>query len=330
MMLTFAYPWVIGIGFVLGLFVWFVRAYYIRKGSYRYALTHLCLAEGSHARISHIPTWLIRWSRITIFVLLVLATARPRSPNQQTEIVVDGIGIMLALDVSNSMYCFDDLRNPQSRFHIAQAEAIRFVDRRNHDLCGLLLFGEIVATRCPLTSDRRLVTDIIRQTHIGIISGEGTALSQAIIMGVRRLQSSKTASNILVLLTDGEPSPEDRPLLETAIELARQAHVRIYTIGIGSPEGGYAYHATGAVMRVENRLQLNLLRAIAQKTGGLAFEARNQHELAAIYDTIDRLETTSQREPLYAQWHEWYTIFVLAALLLLLIEVGILAWHKPL
>jgi len=321
MMVQFAYPWVLIVGLLGGLGAWIVWRMFGSPVVYRHAFATRFAAVSSPE--SYVPLFL----RFMIAGCLLLATARPRTPDERTEISVDGIGIMLALDVSRSMTCFDDIKNQKPRFTIAQEEAVRFVARRSRDICGLILFGAIAATRCPLTYDRRMLTTILQAAQVGMIPDEGTALSQAIMMGVRRLQASAAHSNILVLLTDGEPSPDDIPYLDEAVKLAQTAGVRVYTIGIGSAQGGYIRHPIAGIVQVESRCRPELLREIAQKTGGASFEARNQRELAAIYDAIDQLERTRQQEPVYAQWHEWYVPLVLGAFLLLLCDIGMMAWQ---
>lgn len=325
MKLQFVYPVFLVSGLVLIVLAawWYLTR---RHGvAYRYGFTALWLREETHFRSATGWRWFHRVMRLTIAVLLVMALARPRSPDEKTQVDVEGVGIMMALDVSRSMLCFDDLSDQRARFSIAQEEGIRFIERRPYDQFGLILFGAVAATRCPLTSDRTMVSEIIRTTKIGVISDEGTVLAQAIAMGVRRLSASSATSKIMVILTDGEPSPEDRPHLADALSLAQKAHVKLYTIGIGSEGGGYIHHPLGGLVQVESCLQKELLRTLALKTGGAFFEARNQRELAAIYQTIDALEKSVQTEPIYAQWHEWYLFCVVMAAILLLVEYACMA-----
>jgi Ca-activated chloride channel family protein len=324
MKLQFAYPWIL---VWVGLLTIAVLWWRWRKRAvleYRYPLIGVVAASLSWRDI------LIAYGPRVLYsvaaLVLVIALARPRIPDERTQIDVEGIGIMLVLDVSQSMLCFDDPRNQVSRFASAQEEAINFISRRPHDLFGLVLFGRVAATRCPLTLDHGMLTSLIRNTEIGVIPDDETALAQGIIMGLRRLQKSRSKNNIMVVLTDGEPSPGDEQLLPEAIALAQKSSVKIYTIGIGSPGGGYFRHPLMGIVNASSFLRPDILKTIAYKTGGAYFEAQNQKELSEIYTNIDTLETSVQKEPIYAQWHEYYVPLVVVALCLLVIAWGICAW----
>lgn len=325
MIIHFAYPWGIPAALLVVLLVMIIRFYRSKKVAYAYPL----IAVSTPAQISwrdRLLSWLPTGMYIIIITLLITALARPRIPDERTQINIEGIGIMLVLDVSQSMVCYDDPSNLVSRFACAQEEAINFINKRPRDLFGLVLFGRIAATRCPLTIDHRMLISLIRTLKIGIIPDDETSLAQAIIMGVSRLQSSSAKNNIMVLLTDGEPSETDQALLPEAIVLAQKASIKIYTIGIGSPEGGFVKHPLMGLVQVSSCLRPEILRNIAYKTSGAYFEAQNPKELAHIYAAIDQLETSIQTEPIYAQWHEYYTYMVIIALFLLVITWGMLAW----
>ncbi len=321
------YPSVLLGGATLLLLMGLVRYYCMAPITYRSGLVTLYLREQSGIGLrSTWRSWLPAMLRLTTLVLLIIATARPRTSQTCRLVTTDGIAIILALDVSESMICFDDPRVPVSRFVAAQEEAKKFVMRRPHDLFGLVFFGAIAATRCPLTMDHRLVQTLLQTAAIGDLPHNGTALAQAIIMAVQRLKHSKARSNSIVVLTDGEPSADDVPLLGDAIAAAKKAGVKIYTIGIGSVEGGFAYDSHGTMVRVGSMLNRQLLQAIAQQTGGASFEAARQADLAAIYDTIDRLEKSAHQEPMYVDWYEWYWLFALGALIIISIEMGMALW----
>jgi len=321
-MIQIQYPWVGIFCFASVCLLAWLKRQHPTVVSYRFSFASLWADEAAcHTgwlTWRYTLLWALRWGAL---LFLVLAVSRPTTPDARTEVPIEGVSIMLALDVSRSMCCFDDIQNPKARFTIAQEEAIAFIERRTHDVCGLVIFGAIAATRCPLTADRRMLMELIRTTRIGDLNDEGTALAQAIIMGVKRLAASKTVSKVLVLLTDGEPSPDDTPYMAQALELARKCHIKIYTIGIGSLGGGYIQHPLGGLMQVASRFHREVLLYIAEQTGGAAFEASNQKELERIYQTIDALEKTTQHAPIYAHHHEWYVPCLLGAATLLLIEL---------
>lgn len=327
MMFAFAYPWIVGAGAFCLVIIGVLRHLWVLPVTYRSGLVTLYRREcGSIGWRASWRSWLPSSLRISALILIIIATARPRTSHNHRMVTADGIGIMLALDVSESMICFDDVRSKISRFAAAQEEAQKFVMRRSADLFGLVFFGTIAATRCPLTMDHRLVQHLLKTAAIGDLPHNGTALAQAIIMAVQRLKSSKARSNIIVLLTDGEPSAHDVPLLTDAIACAQKAGIKIYTIGIGSVDGGFAYDTYGNIVRVGSMLNRQLLQAIAQQTGGASFEASDQRDLALIYDTIDRLEKSAHHQPIYVDWYEWYWLFVMMALVVVTIECGIAAW----
>jgi len=329
MTLRFLYPYFLYGGIPLLFLAFWWRIFRRKSVTYTYGHTHILALKLKRESTDYLSVYLLPTFHMLALMLLVLAAARLQTPDERTEIDVEGVSIMLALDVSQSMHCFDDPQIPKARYVIAQEEAIKFVKRRVRDQIGVILFGAIAATKCPLTIDRTLVVELIRSSTLGMIPDESTALSQAIAMGVRRLQASSAMSKVLVLLTDGIPSPEDAPLLADAVTLAQKASVKIYTIGIGSPAGGYLSHPQGGIIHIPMATwNEQLLREIADRTGGAFFAARSQHELENIYCRIDALERSVQHEPSYAQWYEWYMPLVLCALILLCGELFIVMGRR--
>lgn len=327
MNVSFAYPVVILVGMPCVVLVMLWHIFWRKQIKYVFPLVHVFkLSVG--ARNQTRGAW-HRYGmyslRALILTLLVLVIARPRTPDERSQVQEEGVAIMLVLDVSGSMDSFDDVTTRKSRFSIAQEEAIRFINNRPRDLFGLVLFGAFAVTRCPLTADKKIVTNIIRDTRIGLVNPQGTVLSMGIAMGANRLRTVDAKSKIMVVLTDGEPSPHDiKP--QAALELAKKLGIKIYTIGIGSDEGGYVQHPWGGVMQVQTPLNVELLSYFAQETGGAFFRASNQKELAAIYDHINKLETSSHEAPLYTHYYEWYVPLLIMVLLLLFIEASILSW----
>lgn len=328
MNITFAYPLVIAIGLPCIAMVMAWHIFLRKRVTYIFPLVHIFIQSKS---ITHAISWfrtLMYCLHALILTLLVLAVARPQTPDERSQITEEGVAIMLVLDVSGSMDAFDDLTTRKSRFSIAQEEAIRFVKNRPQDLFGLVLFGSFAVTRCPITADKKVITDIIRDTRIGLVNPQGTVLSMGIAMGVNRLRTVDAKSKIMVVLTDGEPSPQDiKP--QAALELAKKTGIKIYTIGIGSDEGGYVQHPWGGVMQVQTPLNKELLAYFAHETGGAFFRASNQQELAAIYDHINTLETSAHEAPLYTSYYEWYAYLIFVVVMLLLAESVLMLWWGP-
>ncbi len=258
--------------------------------------------------------------RATFFFLLVIAAAGPRIPDERSRAEVQGRAIMLALDMSGSMELFDDLTTKRSRFSVAKEEALKFIEKRTNDLLGIVLFGARAVTRCPLTADRELVARAVREAELGSIDPDGTVLSIALSLCVNRLATAKAQSKVVVLLTDGAPSQDDLDP-KVVLELAKQAGVKIYTIGIGSSAGGYGEHPLGGIVQFETPLNEMLLNRLATETGGKYFRAHSQAELAEIYNAIDALETTAHEAPRYHYYHELYRYPLVIALMLLALEL---------
>lgn len=324
------HPYLMGGAFVSVLVISMVRWWH-RAGlaTYQFAPTPLLVDLPSHGWVTWWPRvhWCIRGM---VFMALIGAMGQPRTPITESLLPVKGISIMLLLDVSRSMECFDDIRDQTTRFTAAQREARTFVERRPSDAIGLVMFGAVAATRCPLTHDHALLAKILNDTSIGVVDESRTVLAEAIIMGVRRLHAVTAGAKVIVLLTDGEPSPEDAQRLPEAIEHAQCEQVKIYTIGMGNPEGGFMRHPMGGIVRLPSGVQSDLLEQIARATGGRHFEARNQQELQNIYATIDSLERIEIERPEYGQWYEWGLWLLAIAMGMVCVELGIVWWHMML
>jgi len=326
MNIFFAYPWILYGGIVCLIGAWWWRAKLRKPVLYQFPLVQVYV-QSVHGKQLMRKNRLMMILRSLTLLLLILITARPQSADERSEVNVEGIAVMLVLDVSGSMDCFDDLNNPKSRFEIAQEEAIKFINRRKNDQFGLVLFGAVAATRAPLTADKKIVTEIIQDTKLGAINPNGTVLAMGIAMGVNRLRNSPLKSKIMVVLTDGEPSPEDINI-RIAIDLAKKAGIKVYTIGIGSPAGGFIQHPYGGIVQMPASLNVDLLTTIAQETGGMFFKASNQKELEDIYKQIDMFEKTKHQAPIYAHYYEYYWVLLLFACILLCIDIIMSSWMR--
>lgn len=318
MNLIFAYPWVFALGLPLIAisFVWHIK--WRKPTRYQFPLTGLFRVSPFYQQTSSTTQRVMRHVlHCTLLLLLLIATARPQIPNERSKINIEGIAIMLVIDASGSMEAFDDINNPKPRLSIAKEEAIKFINNRIHDQTGLIIFGADAASRCPLTSDKKIVTESITMIKIGILDPDGTVLSKAIAMGVNRLRTSSLTSKIMVILTDGEPTPGKDIDPSIPLELAKKANIKLYTIGIGSEKGGYLKHPFYGLIQIPSPLNKTLLDRFASETGGKFFLASNQEELATIYQEIDRLEKSTHQAPTYAHYYEYYTVPLLLAFLIL-------------
>jgi Ca-activated chloride channel homolog len=270
--------------------------------------------------------YILRLVRFAALSLLVFIIARPQLVDTTSKKHIDGIDIMLVLDVSNSMMLFDDLSDRRSRIVIAKAEAIKFVEKRPDDQIGLVIFGRDAVSRCPLTYDKHLIQDIITKLELGVINPDGTVLSRAIVVAANRLKTSKAKSKIMILLTDGEPTQGlDLPPSQ-AVDIAQQLGIKIYTIGIGGEHGGLIEDPIFGVQAMGFHLNQKLLESIAKSTGGKSFEAKNSKDLEKIYGIIDSLEKTEYETTIFSNYYDIFIPFLAFALLLMLVEVFFSTW----
>ncbi len=257
---------------------------------------------------------------VRLFVLSVLALliAKPQLVDSRSNIIIEGIDIIVVLDVSGSMQ-FQDRDDERARFDIAKEEATRFINKRTNDAIGLVLFGKDAISRSPLTMDKKILTQMIGRLRIGDIDPDGTMLATAMVTGINRLKSSKAKSKIMILLTDGEPSDGDMDP-GAACAIAKKFRIKVYTVGIGSEEQQQFMHPFYGMM-IKPQVNTALLKKIAQETGGKFFMAHNAKDMRTIYETIDRLETTKHEAPLYSRYFDIYTPFVLGVLMLVCIQL---------
>ena len=259
---------------------------------------------------------------------MTILIGKPQFVDSKSKTTVDGIDIVLALDVSGSMNCFDDPSDRTSRLAIAKREALDFITKRDNDAIGLVIFGKHAITRCPLTLDKNILKEIISKLEIGQPSQDmpqSTMLSQGIASALRRLQMSKSKSKIIVLLTDGEPSPGDlNP--NDIIKIAKELSVKIYTIGIGGDDGGFNVDPIFGLCRVQAPLNKALLKKIAQETRGRAFEAKNAQDLKKIYNIIDQLEKHSYETEIYNKYHDYFMPILWCTIWLIFIELFMATW----
>jgi Ca-activated chloride channel family protein len=258
--------------------------------------------------------------RLVVLLTLAFLIAKPQLVDQKSKISVEGIDIMLVLDASGSMQYQDSTNDQRSRFAIAKEEAIRFIQKRDNDALGLVIFAKDAITRSPLTLDKKMLNELVNQTFLGDIDPDGTALATAMVAACNRLKTSKAKSKIMILLTDGAPSRETIDPM-AAVAIAKKLGIKIYTIGIGSQEQQAFFDPFYGAIAIPG-VNKELLETIANQTGGQSFMAHNAHDMRQIYDTIDQLERTTHEEPLYTKYYDIFLPFLAAVICLLLFEIG--------
>ena len=239
------------------------------------------------------------WLATIAWVLLVLAAARPERIGEELDVPVAGRNLMLAVDLSGSMDQKDfELGGRRvDRLTATKAVASDFIERREGDRIGLILFGERAYLQVPLTLDRKTVNILLMEAFIGL-AGEKTAIGDAITLAVRRVheQDKDEGDQVLVLLTDGaNTAGEVQPI--KAAELAQQVGLRIYTIGIGAEQLEVA-SLVGGRRRINPSADLDedTLTKIAGLTGGRYFRATDTASLQDIYKLVDELEPVEEPE----------------------------------
>jgi Ca-activated chloride channel family protein len=289
------------------------------KGTrYRYPLTTVLKTEGFVVRSYRKPV--LACMRLATLLILAVLLAKPRFIDPRTHVHVEGIDIVVVLDVSGSMSFPHHTDDKRSRLEVAKTEAIRFIEKRTNDAIGLVIFGNDALSRCPLTVDKNMLKEAVGELEIGVVNHEGTVLAQSIITAATRLKQSKAKSKVMIVLTDGAPSENDANP-KVAIEIAKKLGIKIYTIGIGDHEPVTMYHPFYGNVHIKSTLNKPLLTMIAQETGGHFFEAKNASDMRAIYETIDALEKTELQAPVFNNYHDWFMPLVWLAIALLLVEL---------
>jgi len=253
-------------------------------------------------------------------VLLIIAMARPQWGIRKQNIQTEGINIILAVDLSESMAALDFKQKGKivNRLEAVKEVVRTFVARRSGDRIGMVVFGSHAYTQVPLTRDYSTIVSVLHRLKIGA-AGKSTAIGDAIGISLKRLEDIKSKSSIIILLTDGRSnSGEFEPATTAAI--AVQKHVKIYTVGVGT-RGRVPFLIKDKFFGeryVYQQVDIDedTLKDIADKTGGLYFRAENIEGLGKIYDTIDRLEKTKVKIITFEQYNEFYVYFLVMAFIL--------------
>ena len=258
--------------------------------------------------------------QLIALILIITALARPQNEQVYTERHTEGIDIMLVLDISSSMLA-EDLQ--PNRLLAVKDVASDFVARRGSDRIGLVIFARESFTVVPPTLDHHLLQQQLDQVDLGMVR-DGTAIGMGLATAVNRLRNSDAESKVVILLTDGENNAgEIDPL--TAGELAATFGLRVYTIGastdartapypVQDPIRGTRYHD----IRVE--IDEEMMRTIAETTGGRYFRATDNESLEQVYREIDHMEQSKFEETVYQEYADLYKGFLGWGMILLLLS----------
>jgi Ca-activated chloride channel family protein len=257
--------------------------------------------------------------RLVVIALLALILARPQSTNRWENVTTEGIDIILAQDISGSMLARDFVPD---RLEAAKAVGVEFISGRQNDRVGLVVFSAESFTQCPLTTDRAVVINLLREVKSGMLQ-DGTAIGLGLANAVSRLKDSQAVSKVIILLTDGNNNTgEIDPV--TAAEIAKSYGIRVYTIGVGSKGmAPYPVQTPFGIQyqNMEVQIDEDVLKKIAQTTGGEYFRATDNNKLKEIYGEIDQMEKSKIDVKEYSRKQEEYMSFALAAFVFLLAEL---------
>ena len=266
--------------------------------------------------------------RMAVFVLVVCVLARPQTQNSWKNQTVEGIDIMMAMDVSTSMLA-EDLK--PNRIEAAKQVAAEFIAGRPNDNIGLTIFAGEAFTQCPMTTDHSSLLSLLQNVRTDIAARgpqgggieDGTAIGMGLANAVSRLKDSKAKSRVVILLTDGSNNRGDISPM-TAAEIAKSLGIRVYTIGVGTNNvAPYPMPVAGGVQYVNIPVEIDTktLSGIAAATEGDFYRATNTKELRNIYKEIDQLEKSKLNVKTFSKRYEAYQPFALVAVIALLLEI---------
>lgn len=311
---TLAWPWVLIVLPLPLLLRWLLPAAAAPAVTLRLPFFALIQAGCSTGRHSF-----SRWRfllALLAWLLLLIAASRPQFVGEPVRLATTGRELLLAVDISGSMAIEDMLVHNAlvSRLQAVKAVAGEFIQRRVGDRIGLILFGAQAYLQSPLTFDRTTVQTLLDEAEIGF-AGKETAIGDAIGLAVKRLYDRPPGNRVLLLLTDGANTAGTVEPLRAA-DLAAQAGVRIYTIGVGADELRVNNWPGPQRLDTGTDLDEDTLNAIAARTGGRYFRARNSDSLQDIYRLLDELEPLAGKEKLFLPVRELYPWPLAAAFLL--------------
>jgi len=258
--------------------------------------------------------------RMLSLACLIIVIARPQSKSSWQNINAEGIDIVIAFDVSASMLAKDFRPN---RLQSAKAVAETFIEKRRDDRIGLVIYEGEAFTQCPLTTDHRVLKQLLSEIRTGWVEG-GTAVGLGLATAVNRLRESETKSKVIILLTDGVNNAGNIPPI-TAAEIAKTYGIRVYTIGVGTRGKALSPVALGTNGQyeyglVDVEIDETSMKQIANMTGGKYFRATNQEALKRVYNEIDQLEKTKLKVTEFSRKKEEYFWFVVAAMFFVVLE----------
>lgn len=273
------------------------------------------LSPSFRTRFRHLPLWLAALS----LALMAVSLARPQKGLGRDQLTTEGVDIVVALDVSGSMAAQDF--QPDNRLSVAKAVVADFIKKRTRDRLGLVVFAGRAITQSPATTDQALLLRQLEDVALDRLP-DGTAIGSGVATALSRLSKSDAKTKLVVLVTDGaNNSGEIDP--DTATDIAKAMEVKIYTVGVG--KGGVAPVPvrardpfTGQIVsrtvNMEVPIDEDLLKRIAERTGGAFFSATDEASFRDIFTRIDALETSKLKSISFRRFQELFPPFLTASL----------------
>ena len=322
--ITFAHPWMLmGLLLVPAMIGWWLWRY--RKQEAALQHSNIALFEGVKKTLRVRLRWLPYALRVVAVATAVVALARPQSMLSRQEMKVEGIDIVMALDLSGSMLAEDFKPN---RLEAAKKVAADFVEGRKNDRMGLVVFAGEAFTQVPLTIDHHVLLKQLGNLKSGTMR-DGTALGDGLATAINRIKDSEAKSKVIILLTDGVNN-QGSVDPQSAAEIASLYGIRLYTIGVGSlGKAPYPFRDQFGRVHYQNidvEIDEALLRQMSASTNdGQYFRATNRKALEQIFDQIDEMEKSKIDVTQYAQTKDEQGVWLWVAVLSLLAE-ALLRW----
>lgn len=319
-MMRFAHPEFLLLLLLIPIFAWWhFKRFKLRTTSIRYSNVGL-FGKLSKPR-SHLWRRSMIFLRLLALALAIVALARPQSGHTEEEVITEGVDIVLTLDTSSSMLAEDF--KPKNRIAAAKEVAADFIEGRQNDRIGMVVFAGKSFTQCPLTLDYGILLSFMKDIEVGQIE-DGTAIGLAIANATSRLKESEAKSKLVILLTDGRNNRgEIDPV--TAAKVAKALDVRIYTVGVGT-RGEALYPVNDPFfgkryVKMPVDIDENVLKQVADITDGKYFRATDRESLEQIFVEIDQLEKTKIEVKEYTRYSELFVNWLWAAMAVLVFEV---------
>ncbi|MFC1550507.1 VWA domain-containing protein [Candidatus Neomarinimicrobiota bacterium] len=287
------------------LLIWYLKKGRKSEGTIQISSTQL-ITKNFITRGRHRSNLLISL-QMMVLIFVILGLARPRAVDTLEESIVDIIDIVMVLDISSSMLAEDFQPN---RLEAVKKTAEQFVNGRQGDRIGLLVFAGETFIQCPLTIDIDVLKNLLKEVTVAEKEYDGTAIGMAIANATNRLRNSNAISKVIILLSDGSNNAGELDPL-TAADMAKEFDIKIYTIGAGTNES-VTYIPNRGYIR--NEIDEETLKEISGRTDARYFRATDVKSLELIYEEIDKLERSEIEIKTYTRYKELYTWFLFPAL----------------